>query len=198
MKYLLKLFIILTLSSQIINAAHPGLKEDKALEMGKAAASLLGHTLIGRIKQQMKLKDDLNLVNFCKLDAQNITAGVNKLLPNNIVAKRTSLKYRSKFNKPSKLDRKVLEELQTKQNNGINIKKDFKFINQKNKYIFYKPIFIKKACLKCHGMKNSVKPIIKNKIANLYPNDTAYDYKLGDLRGVFVVEILKEDKIDLA
>ena len=66
-----------------------------------------------------------------------------------------------------------------------------KKINQ-NHYQFYKPIIVKKACLKCHG---SIKDIGKNNLKLLrksYPNGKAINYKVNDVRGAFVVDIIKD------
>ena len=43
-----------------------------------------------------------------------------------------------------------------------------------------------KACLACHG--SDIAPAVSKKIATLYPNDQATDFKLGDIRGAFVVK----------
>ena len=40
-------------------------------------------------------------------------------------------------------------------------------------------------CLKCHG--ENIDPAVKAKLGELYPNDKATGYKLGDLRGAFTV-----------
>ncbi len=41
-------------------------------------------------------------------------------------------------------------------------------------------------CLNCHG--TDIKPRVKEKLDELYPEDEATGFSLGDLRGAFVVE----------
>ncbi|RHX85390.1 Tll0287-like domain-containing protein [Leptospira stimsonii] len=49
-----------------------------------------------------------------------------------------------------------------------------------------KPIVLENpTCLKCHGGPKDISPGVAKKIAELYPNDQATGYKLGDLRGAF-------------
>ncbi|RHX85525.1 Tll0287-like domain-containing protein [Leptospira stimsonii] len=49
-----------------------------------------------------------------------------------------------------------------------------------------KPIVLENpTCLKCHGGPKDIFPGVAKKIAELYPNDQATGYKLGDLRGAF-------------
>lgn len=48
------------------------------------------------------------------------------------------------------------------------------------------PLYIEQSCLKCHGTKQDAPQSVQDKY------DSAYDYKLGDLRGVVSIEISKE------
>lgn len=50
---------------------------------------------------------------------------------------------------------------------------------------YTRPIYVEEACLACHGKKEARPAFIVEK----YPNDKAYDYKKGNLRGVISVTI---------
>jgi hypothetical protein len=50
---------------------------------------------------------------------------------------------------------------------------------------YFRRINVEKSCLACHGMKNNRPEFIKNK----YPQDLAFDFKEGDLRGMYSVFI---------
>lgn len=43
-------------------------------------------------------------------------------------------------------------------------------------------------CLQCHGVAEQIKPEVKDRIAELYPEDEATGYSMGDLRGAFVAK----------
>ncbi len=50
-------------------------------------------------------------------------------------------------------------------------------------YRYTAPIYVEKACLACHGDKDKRPAFIKEK----YPDDKAYGFKEGDLRGIISV-----------
>jgi|GEM_PF-1310686 len=54
-----------------------------------------------------------------------------------------------------------------------------------NYYQYATPLFIKKKCLACHGLKEKAPPFIADK----YPN--AYNYQVGDLRGIVSIKVPK-------
>lgn len=59
--------------------------------------------------------------------------------------------------------------------------------NNKEYYFYTAPLFIEPYCLACHGSKDEVLPYISKKY------DTAYDYKVGDVRGVTSIKIPMEE-----
>lgn len=50
---------------------------------------------------------------------------------------------------------------------------------------YYRRIDVQASCLACHGRKNNRPEFVKDK----YPQDLAYDFKVGDLRGMYTVFI---------
>jgi len=101
--------------------------------------------------------------------------------------KQTSLKYRNPLNKPNKYEKRILKILETRHlpeyyEIGENTKGE--------KVIRYaKPLIIKKACLKCHGVPNKdVPPKLYNALVKDY-GTVAFNYKLGDIRGMVSVEV---------
>ena len=51
---------------------------------------------------------------------------------------------------------------------------------------FFKPILLQPLCLNCHGTPGKqIQNSTLAKIQVLYPSDQAFDYKEGDLRGVW-------------
>ena len=57
--------------------------------------------------------------------------------------------------------------------------------NGKKSFRFMKAIPTGEVCLKCHG--GNIAPPIRAKLKELYPNDMATGYKLGDVRGAFTI-----------
>ena len=60
---------------------------------------------------------------------------------------------------------------------------------------FYKPIMLQQMCASCHGSKSKdIQPSVWKAINTLYPLDMAYDFKTGDLRGMWHITFLKSIK----
>jgi hypothetical protein len=51
------------------------------------------------------------------------------------------------------------------------------------------PIRLKGQCLMCHGPAEQIAPTVKERLAQLYPEDAAIGFQEGDLRGWFWVEV---------
>ena len=51
---------------------------------------------------------------------------------------------------------------------------------------YVEPIVMQPMCLTCHG--ESLAPEIAARISEVYPDDQATGFKVGDFRGVFWVE----------
>ena len=56
-------------------------------------------------------------------------------------------------------------------------------------YRYYEPIVAQAMCLKCHGQYDQIDDATAATLNSLYPNDMAVDYQIGDLRGMFVVDM---------
>lgn len=52
-------------------------------------------------------------------------------------------------------------------------------------YYYTKPIFVEESCLACHGAKDKRPKFVTEK----YADDKAYDFKVGDLRGMISIMI---------
>ena len=57
------------------------------------------------------------------------------------------------------------------------------FTEEHGLYTYMKPLIIDNSCLKCHGEEEKVLPIIKKNY------DTAFGYKLGEIRGVLSISV---------
>ncbi len=87
-------------------------------------------------------------------------------------------------NPKNKADSDELEAMRAFQENP-ELKERFTTIRQNNQdYFFYTtPIKIEPYCIQCHGKKEEVLPYIANRY------DTAFDYKVGDVRGITSIKI---------
>jgi len=102
--------------------------------------------------------------------------------------KQTSLKYRNPQNKPNKDEKRILNIFEKNKNlpEYFEIGK-----NQKGQEVirYAKPLKIKKGCLKCHGIPYKEVPAhLYKALVHDYGN-VAFNYKVGDIRGMVSVEV---------
>ncbi|RLA76254.1 MAG: hypothetical protein DRG30_03295 [Epsilonproteobacteria bacterium] len=152
---------------------------------------MLGGTLKSEL--QAKMKEDptgITAAKFCKERASSITKEINAKLPEYASVRRTALKIRNKDNKADATDDKVMNAyIKAIEEKKYSPKDAIKVVEEGGITRIYKPLFVQKACLKCHG--TSVSPKIITLIKEGYPDDKAIDLFEGDLRGVIVAEIKK-------
>jgi diguanylate cyclase (GGDEF)-like protein/PAS domain S-box-containing protein len=65
--------------------------------------------------------------------------------------------------------------------------KKYRFIEKEGSFSYFKPIYIEKSCLRCHGKREEAIPSIRERY------DRAYNYKLGEIRGIMHIKIKDRD-----
>ena len=98
--------------------------------------------------------------------------------------KQISNKYRNPAHAPDNLQsKKVLAKFE--QNPELIGLWQRETLNDQNGVRYYRRINVEASCLACHGAKDSRPQFIKEN----YPQDLAFDFKVGDLRGMYTVFI---------
>lgn len=151
----------------------------------KTLASALKQTLVASMQQG----GPAAAVKTCNIQAAAITAGIN--LDTELQIKRTSLKYRNPNNQPDAWEREVLQHFAQQAANGVPLKQ-LVYQEQTVKdgqpvYRLMRAIPVGTACLTCHGGDSDIPPSVSTHLQQLYPQDRATGYKLGDIRGAFSV-----------
>ena len=94
--------------------------------------------------------------------------------------RQVALKYRNPKNQPQNLaEEKALAELIEHPDLTAFWQKDDQGVH------YYRRIDVQATCLACHGAQDSRPDFVQNK----YPADLAYDFHIGDLRGMYAVII---------
>lgn len=121
---------------------------------------------------------------FCYTAASPLT---NTYSSDDITIERTSDKYRSPSNAPDSMEQRIMAAFQQLKNKQEAITPVFEEDKQ-GKYHYFKPIILQAMCLNCHGSKaDQIQPAAWQSIQQKYPADLAYNYKEGDLRGMWHV-----------
>jgi hypothetical protein len=150
-------------------------------------------TLRSTLLRAINQNDFPGAVEFCNTEALQLT---KSLAADGIQIKRSSDKIRNPANNPDELENEVLHNyLKQKEDKKLLaaiIKKD-----ASGNQHYFKPIMIQAMCLNCHGEKNThIKPATWDMIQRKYPRDAAFNYKEGDLRGIWHI-VFPSDKSGL-
>lgn len=133
-----------------------------------------------------------NAVTYCKTAALSLT---NTYGSDSIRISRTSLKYRNPANKPGIAEAEVLTSFEDQISQGIKTDslKPIIIAGTNGTVHFYKPILLQPMCIACHGSKSAdIAPAVWDQLQTNYPSDMAYDYKVGDLRGMWHITFEKK------
>lgn len=126
-------------------------------------------------------------IKYCNTAAVSLT---NTYANENVTIRRTSEKYRNKENAPDSLEQKIFSIL--KDLHGKKLPLTSQYIDQRDQFHYFKPIMMQTMCLNCHGDKSlQIKPEVWQTIKNKYPSDLAFDYREGELRGIWHITFTK-------
>jgi len=174
-------------------AGSPSLNKPQlkaALERNKTLVKTLGKNLKKELSNAIQTGGLSAGVQQCNVSAPNLKSALisSELAQGQIIyIGRRSLKARNNNNHPSEWQRQALETFDKQQKQGKDIKAQYRIVNHNNKKAieFISPIATAGLCLNCHG--RNITPKIIEEINNLYPEDQAVGYQVGDVRGGFVL-----------
>lgn len=145
--------------------------------------------LKGVLLSNMKLGGPLKAVNVCSDTAADLSDSFAKY--NDVEVKRVSFKNRNPNNRPDDFESKALKTFEKLLSEGkletsTSIIEKSK-IDGAEAVRFVKPIMVDAPCLNCHGTETQISNKVAKVINEKYPNDKAFGYEIGDLRGVISV-----------
>ena len=162
---------------------------EQQLAASENAVSQLSNNLKSELKKSLESGGPLEALTVCNVEAQNITANVAK--DTEMQVGRTSLKIRNPLNSPDAWEQATLHEFEKQKQSNKELKgiQTYEVIeNETGKWFrFMKAIPTSEVCLVCHG--ESIAPAVEEKLKQLYPDDLATSYRVGDIRGAFTVKI---------
>ena len=182
----LRFLVPLLFLTQLVCADE--MSSNKARSM--QAIKELGSSLKSSVQMAMKESGPIGALEYCNVVALDITKELSDALQ--LTVSRTSLKTRNKKNIPDDWEQKSLSVFTAQYIAGAEIKNMYfhEIVTTNNNdriYRFIKPIPTGKVCLTCHG--SNISSDLAHKIKELYPDDKAVDFKLGEIRGAFSVTI---------
>ncbi len=183
------LFSLLWLSSSVevpVFAADASV--DARVQKSRMVAKEFMQALKGELQAAMKQGGPVNAIGVCNVKAGEIADSLSKEAGWRVG--RTSLKTRNPANDPDAWEKSVLEKFEQRRGAGEDPMTleyhDIVGQNGQKAFRWMKAIPTQPVCLNCHGGAN-VAPDVEAKIKQLYPNDKARGYDVGDIRGAFTI-----------
>ena len=175
------------LAAAIVTAAHAAEDLGPRVEASKAAVMDLAKNLKGELQAAMKAGGPVAAITVCSERAPAIAAQQSAL--HQLAVGRTSLAFRNPGNAPDDWERMVLEDFERRRAAGEDPAKlvRFEVVDSAagREFRFMKAIPTGAVCLHCHG--SDLRPDVAARLDELYPQDRARGFQVGDLRGAFTV-----------
>jgi Protein of unknown function (DUF3365) len=156
-------------------------------DAARAAAVDFGMTLIGELQQAIAAGGPANAIGVCHVAAPRIAAGKSAAM--RMTIGRTSLKLRQPDNKPDAWEMQQLlrfEERKAAGESPATIEfAEYVETGGQRVFRYMKAIPTTQLCLACHGA--ALAPEVAARLRELYPQDAATGFKVGDLRGAFTI-----------
>lgn len=164
--------------------------EQNMLSDAKKLSAEFVQKLGGTLKQQLESSGTESALSVCKDVAPAMSAQYSN---DNRIVKRVSLKPRNntigvadewEANQLKQFDMaatsgKPAAEIET---HAVTDEKDGRWFR------YMKAIPTQPMCLQCHGGTDDIKPTVQTLLKQLYPNDLAVGYKVGEIRGAISVK----------
>ncbi|MEN8170770.1 MAG: DUF3365 domain-containing protein [Pseudomonadota bacterium] len=186
-----KIMTAALLCAMPLSASFAGDDAKKYAVESKAVVKEFFGQLKGELGKSMKASGPVATIEVCSKSAPSIAKALSE--KHGMKVARTSLKTRNSANAPDTWEKTVLKKFEERLAAGENPANmaHFEIIEESGKknFRFMKaigmPPLAKMPCLKCHG--ENIDPKITAKLDELYPEDKARGYKVGQIRGAFTI-----------
>lgn len=152
------------------------------------------HKIVGDFSRELKSEllaavnagGPTHAISVCSELAPSIAGQFSR--DNQMLVRRVSDRNRNPNNIPDSLQAVLLERF--RQSDSLEEVIVWKEYDSLEVFAYHKPIWTGQLCLNCHGPREKLDAEVQQILAEKYPNDEATGFQEGDLRGMFVVEIV--------
>ena len=160
---------------------------DAETNAAKGAIKSLAAALKTELTSAMQSGGPTGAIEVCNTQAIPITRKITD--EHGLEIGRVSLQYRNPANAPNVWQAQVLEEFERQRTDGVDLanlswSKTVQ-IEGGREFRYMQPIPTAGVCLTCHGTELS--GVVRQVLAEKYPDDRATGFAEGDIRGAFVV-----------
>lgn len=151
-------------------------------------ASLLADTLkkslMTQVKEKLNAEGAVEAVKFCHANVRDLAKSAAGKYLNKYEFGRTALRVRNSQNKPQDWMKPYLDKFQ--HTTSSRPAKAEVIVLKDGKKAYLEPIYLQGMCLNCHG--SNVSSGVSQKIKELYPDDKATGFRVGEFRGIIWVK----------
>ncbi len=158
-------------------------------QVGNAAASALLQELVGRLSSALAQGGPAHALRYCSAEELPTTLAAQESLGQGIQLKRTTFRYRNPANAPDRHEEAALRHFEEEISAGRAVPTGYLQKAGTGEFRFYKPLLVSELCLTCHGSREDMDPKVVSLLGELYPEDLATGYAVGDFRGLIRVSI---------
>lgn len=164
--------------------AHAG--DDAMLGEARKVAMSLPPKLLATLQEEMAKSGPEGAIPVCRDMAPKMAGKILK--ETGWKVKRVSLKPRNEARAiPDDWEKAALEDFDQRAAAGEPPAQLEKGEKVGNEYRYVKALPVQPLCLACHGSADQISPAVKSVLGELYPNDRATGYSVGQIRGAISV-----------
>ena len=147
----------------------------------------LGQRLRTALQEKIAKDGVVAAVGFCADEAPAIALAVSQ--EHGVKVGRSSVRLRNPANAPNAWQQAALTEFATGAEAGADLSTLIYLRQEGGNVRLAKGLGVEPPCLMCHGPKAAIAPEVRAAIEQKYPEDQAYGFKAGDLRGLIWAEV---------
>lgn len=168
---------------------------NQALQWGDSISLEAQQELMKNLQQAIADKGTSGAIDFCNAQALSIVSKVSE--QHGVTIRRASHRYRNPADKPTELESQFLETYAYDLEQGNPLSPNIQRIKDGEEYLFTKAIVIPgKFCLQCHGEPGlEIDTETLQILDERYPEDKARGHQVGDLRGIWSIQIPKSEVV---
>ncbi|MCA8959098.1 MAG: DUF3365 domain-containing protein [Planctomycetes bacterium] len=148
------------------------------LTRAEASREALFAALVATLTEEIQERGAASAITVCKERAPQLAARV--AADRGVSIGRTSWKLRNPDNRGPEWVRDAMVG---------RPESPLYFEDDRGRFGLLTPIRLQEPCLNCHGSEDRLAPGVRERLAELYPDDAATGFAAGDLRGWFWVEV---------
>jgi len=174
---------------QAANHPHPATGSEEALcrEAAEKLTVQLAKDLKRELLSAMKEGGAVNAIKVCSEKASAITAAYAQ--DSIVMVKRVTDRTRNVNNRATKEEAAILARFADTTKTPPAYISEWIPTDSGKIFRYYQPIRVGQLCLNCHGAPEKISPAVLKALKKNYPDDLAIGYEVGDLRGMFVIEM---------